>query len=80
MAMSEGYTSRTLRDNQHRRIHQMRQIYQNEHTLLVSLLSGLLLMVVGFRQGLVYGCHCDIRVLWMCWRCLLRLQKKFENI
>jgi hypothetical protein len=58
----------------------LQQTHQNEHALLISLLSRLFLVIVGLRQGFVYGCHGEVWGLWMCLRSLLRLQKKFENI
>jgi hypothetical protein len=62
MAMSECDTSRTLQIVSTSALDGwMRQIYQDEHALLVPLLSRLLLMVVDSGQSLVDGCHGDVR-------------------
>jgi hypothetical protein len=78
MAVSERDTSRTLEIVSKSALVGMRQKYQNEHALLVSLLCGLLLVVVRAGQGLVNGSHGDNWSLWMCLQCRSRLQKKFN--
>jgi hypothetical protein len=70
MAVAESDTSRTLQTVSKSAFVRVRQKYQDEHALLVSLLSGLFLMVVRAGKGLVYGGHGGNRALWMCLQCL----------
>lgn len=55
-------------------------MYQNQHTLLVSLLPSLLLVAIGAGQGLVDGGHGDNTAVLQ--RCMRRacLHKKVREL